>query len=120
MMALNYLTCDIQRLDTVGIDGTLPQPLRIRDLLSLSVEHLDEVTTDDLTLLFRIRNTGQVGKELLAGIHTDHVKTQHFIVVHYLCELVLAKHAMIHEDTSEVLSNGLVQQDGSHRRVNTT
>lgn len=108
MVALDNLTRDIQRLDTVGIDSTLRQPFGIGDLLRLSIEDLDEVTSDNLTLLLRVRDSCQVGKELLTGIHTNHVQAQYLIIVEHLLELVLAKHAMVDEDTGEVLAYRLV------------
>ena len=65
MMTLDHLTRDIQTLDTVWIDSTLSQPLGTSLLLCLSIEHLYEVATDNLTLLLWVCYTSQVGKELL-------------------------------------------------------
>ena len=49
VMALNHLTRDVQALDAVRIDGTLGKPLGTCLLLSLSIENLHEVATDNLT-----------------------------------------------------------------------
>ena len=65
MVTLDDLTRDVERLDAVRIDGTLRQPLGISNLLSLSIEHLHEVATDNLALLLWVGNTCQVAKELL-------------------------------------------------------
>ena len=64
-MALDNLACNVERLDTVGIDSALCKPLGTSLLLSLSVEHLNEVATDNLTLLLRIGYTSQIVEELL-------------------------------------------------------
>lgn len=54
MVALDYLTGDVQTLYAVRIDGALCEPLGAGLLLSLSIEHLHEVAADDLTLLLGI------------------------------------------------------------------
>ena len=64
-MALDDLTSDVERLDTVRIDSALCKPLGTSLFLSLSVEHLNEVTAYNLTLLLRIGYTSQVVEELL-------------------------------------------------------
>ena len=120
MVALDDLTGNVQRLDSVRIDSALCQPLGIGNLLSLSIEHLDKIATDNLTLLLRVGNASQVAKELLAGINANHVQPQTTVVVHHLLELVLAQHTVIDEDTRQVLTNGTIQQHGSNRTVNTT
>ena len=120
VVTLNDLTRDVQRLDTIGIDCTLRQPLGIGDLLRLGIEHLNEIAADDLTLLLRIGDTSQVSEELLAGIDSDHVETQHLIVVHHLTELVLTEHTVIDEDTGEAVADSSVQQHGSDGGVDTS
>ena len=120
MVALDDLTRDVQRLDTVGIDGALCQPFGIGNLLGFGIEHLDEVATYNLTLLLWVSDTCEVAKELFAGIDANDVQTQTTVVVHHLCELVLAQHAMINEDTGEAVADGLVQKNSSNAGVNTT
>ena len=120
MMALDHLAGDVQRLDTVGIDRALSQPFGIGNLLGLGIEYLDEVATDDLSLLLWIGHASQIGKELCAGIHTDHVQAQHLVILHDLSKLVLTEHTMIHEDTCQVTTNGTIEQDGSDRRIHAT
>ena len=110
MMALDDFSSNVQTFDAVGIDGALGKPTGIGNLLRLGIEHLNKVASDDLTLLFRIGHTSQVGKELGTRIHTNNIQSQHLVVFHDLLELVLAQHSMIYEDTSESIANGLVQQ----------
>ena len=112
MVRLDYLTCDIERLDTVRIDSSLCEPLCVLDFLSLCVEHLYEVTTDDLTLLLWVGNASEVREELLACINTYHVKTEALVILHYITELVLAKHSMINEDTCKAVADSLVEEYG--------
>ena len=64
-VALDYLACDVERLDAVGVDCALSKPLCAGLLLSLSVEHLNEVAAYNLTLLLRIGYTSQIVEELL-------------------------------------------------------
>ena len=47
VVALDDLARDVERLDAVGVDGALRQPLDIPDLGGLLVEDLDEVRPDD-------------------------------------------------------------------------
>ena len=119
VVTLNHLASDVQTLNTVGIDSTLCQPLGIFYLTCLGIKHFNKVTTYDLTLGFRISSTFQVGKELLAGIHTNYIQTQTFIGIHHLGKLILAQHAMIHEDASKVLAYSTVQQGGTYTRIHT-
>ena len=110
MMALDNFSCDIQALDTVRIDSALCKPLSTFNLLSLSIEDLYEVATDNLTLLLRICNASKVSKKLLACIYTNNIQAQALIVVHNITELVLAQHAMVNKDTGKVLANCTMKQ----------
>ena len=65
VVALDHLARDVERLDAVGIDGALGQPLGVGNLLSLGIEDLHEVAAYDFALLLGVGDAGQVGKELL-------------------------------------------------------
>ena len=119
-MALDYLAGDVERLNTVGIDGALCQPLRINNLHSFSVEHIDKSSSDDFALAFGFFHTSQFCEELFASIYANHIQTEAFIVFHHRVKLVLAEHTVVHKDTSEVAADGLVEQHRSYRRVHTT
>ena len=114
VMGLDDLARDIKRLDSVGINGTLGQPLRILDLLGFSIEHLDEVASNDLTLLLGVTHTCQVGKELLRSIHADYIEAETLVVVHHIAELILSKHAVIDEDTGEIFADSAIEEHGCH------
>ena len=117
MMALDDLACDIEALDAVGIDGSLGKPLGIGYLVRLLVEHLHEVAADDLALLLGFCHAFQVAEEAFAGIHTYNVQAQALVVVHHIGELVLAEHAVIYEDTGELVADGTVEQNGCHAAI---
>ena len=119
-MALDYLAGDVERLNTVGIDGALCQPLRIGDLHGFCVEYIDETCTDDLTLAFGFFDTSQFCEELFASIYANHIQTKAFVVFHHRVKLILAEHTVVHKDTSEVAADSLVEQHGCYRRVYTT
>jgi hypothetical protein len=52
-------------------------------------------------------------------IHVDYIQAQALVVFHHVTELILAQHTMIYEDTGKVLTDSLVQENGSHTGVNT-
>ena len=114
MVALDYLARDVERLDAVGIDSALCEPLCAGLLLSLSVEHLNEVATDNLALLLRVGNASKVGEELLACVYADNVQAQALVVFHNVAELVLAEHTVVDEDTCEVAADSLVEEHGCY------
>ena len=118
MMALDNLSGDVKTLYAVGIDGALCEPFCTCYFLCLGVKNLHEVAADDLSFLLRVGHTGKVGEELLAGIHTDDVKSETLIVVHHVAELVFSEHSVIDKDAGEVFANGTIEEHGSHRRVN--
>ena len=99
VMTLDYLSRNVKTLYAVGIYRTLSKPLCTGYLLCFGIENLNEITADNLALLFRIGNSRQVGKEFLARIYADNIKSETFIIVHNITKLVLTKHAMIYKDT---------------------
>ena len=108
-MALNGFPRDIQAFDAIRIDSPLRQPFRIGNMLCLGVEDLYEIATDELALLLGIRDSFQIRKELFAGIHADNVQAEIGIGIHYLMELVFAKHPVVDKNTSQILPDSLVQ-----------
>src|SRR3981189_3556368 len=53
---VRFLGLRARRLDDVGIDRALREPLPPGELLRLALEHFDELAPDDLPLLLRIRD----------------------------------------------------------------
>ena len=120
MVTLDNHTRNTKTLNTVWVDSTLCEPLSIGNLLCLSVKHLNEVTTNNLTLLLWVGNTFQILKELFRCINADNVQSKSLISIHHLCKLVLTEHTVVYEDTSKVLTDSLIEQYCTNRRVNTT
>ena len=56
VVALDDLARDVERLDAVGVNRALRQPLRVGDFVGLFVEYFHEVATDDFALLFGVGN----------------------------------------------------------------
>ncbi len=111
------------RLDHVGVDGALRQPLRALgavafELGRLSLEHIDEQPADDLSFFLGIGHARQLAQEQLAGVHTNHLGVQlareH---VHHQVALVQAQQAVIDEHAGEVVADGAVNQRCRHRRI---
>ena len=114
VVALDNLSCNVETLDAVRIDSALCEPFCPNLLLGLGIEHFHEVPADDLALLLRIGDSGEVGKEFLRCVHTDNVKSETLVVLHHIMVLVLAQHTVIHEDTRKVIADCLVEQYGSN------
>ena len=53
----------------------------------------------------------------MAGIHADDVQAQALVVLHHILELILAQHAVVHEDTRQLVADGAVEQDGTDGAV---
>ena len=120
VVALDGHAGDAQALDAVGIYGALCQPFRIGNLLCLGVEHLNEVAADNLTLLLRVGHAFKVLEEPLRGVYAYDVEPQSLISFHHLAELVFTQHAVVDEDTREVLADGFVEQGGADGGVDAT
>ena len=95
------------------------QPLGIGDFHGLGIEDIDEAGADNLTFGFGIFHSGQFGEEFFARIHTDHVQSETFVVLHHRVKLVFAEQTVVDENTSEAISDGFVEQNGCHRRIDT-
>ena len=115
VMALDDHARNAETLNAVWIDSALSQPLGIGNLLGLGVEHLHEITANNLAFLLWVAHALQVLEELVASVHAYHVESQSLVSLHYLLELVLAQHAMVYENTREIAANSLVEQGGAHR-----
>jgi hypothetical protein len=106
------------RLDDVGIDRALREPLHVADLLGLGVEHLDEEAPDDLALLLGIRDAGEPREERIFSIYADHVRAQVLREhSHDLIAFVQAQQARVDEHADELIADRLVQQRGHDRRI---
>jgi hypothetical protein len=107
-----------RRLDHVGIDRALRQPLHALDLRGLAVEDLDEGAPDDLALALGIRHALELAQELALGAHADHldahVLREH---LHHVIALVQAQQAVVDEHAGQLLADGAREQRGDHRGI---
>ena len=85
--------------------------------MSFRIKYIDKTFTYYLAFTFRLGNTFQFRKKLSTGIHTDYIQTETLIIVHHILELVFTKHTVIHKDTSQILTDRLIQQNSSYRRI---
>ena len=90
MVALDDRTRDAERLDDVGIDGALTEPLDVLELVRLLIEDLDEAAADDLALLLGVGDALQGAEELVPSIDSDDVQPQVLVVAQDALELALA------------------------------
>ena len=114
VVALDDLARDVQAFDAVWVDCSLGQPFGIGNFLCFCIEHINETFTDNFAFALGVSDARKFGEELLAGIHAYHVQAQAFVVVEHIAEFILAQHAVVHEDASEVGTNGAMEQNGCH------
>ena len=97
----------------------LGEPFGVGYFLRLGIEHLNEVATDDFTLLLRVGDAFQILEELVACVYADYVQAETLVCVHHLLELVFAQHSVVNEDARQVGTDGAVEQSCADRRVHT-
>jgi len=90
VMAFDCLSRDVQTFNAVRVDSALCQPFGVGYFMCFGIEYFYKVTANNFTLLFRVSHAFQVFKELVAGIYTNYVQSQTFVVVHYVFKLILA------------------------------
>ncbi len=127
-------TLDTAGLDHVRVERSLHEPrnlvtlgivrdvsrrfLRAQDFRGFIVEDRDELAADDLALRLGVGNAAQLREKALRCIHRDHVELE--LVAHvllHLRELVLAQHAVVHENAREPVADGPLHQYRRNGRV---
>ena len=94
------------RLDHVGVERTLHQPLDLAfallDAAGFFLEHFDEFVANDLAFLLGIIHAFELSEKTVGGVDGIEVKAE-FIAQRFLyfLEFVLAQHAIVHEDASQ-------------------
>ena len=87
-------------------------------VLRLAFEDADEFFADNPALLLRIGDTFQGGKKLTGSIHRHqfgaHLLAEGF---HHLFRFALAQQTGIHEDSHQLVADGLMHQRGRDGRV---
>src|SRR5437868_4324812 len=88
------------------------------ELLGFCVEYSYELVADYLAFLFRISNAGELGKKLCAGICRDQIQPKSIAQIGLnLSKFILPEYAVVHEDTSETLADGAIDQHSRNRGI---
>ena len=111
---------DGKRLNYIGINSALCQPFHVFYLMSLFIKYIDKAFADDFALFLGIGDSCQQLVEIFTGIHTDYIQPKVLVVVQYVLEFIFPQQAMIHKDASEVFADRFMQQQCSHRRINSS
>ena len=104
------------RLDHIGIDCSLCEPVRSGQLASLFFKDFDKDTTNDLSLLFRVVDTGEFVEKTLLGIHADdldaHVLGEHG---HDLVAFTITQQSIVDKHAGQLIADRAMQQCRNHR-----
>ncbi len=113
--------------DDVGVEGALDEEGDLFAFTFLSLEHevggsglegADELAADDLALLLRVGDSGELGQELFARIDGDEADADRVDVVLFdLDAFVLTQQTVIDEDAGELVADGLVDERCGHGGV---
>jgi hypothetical protein len=117
-------------LDHVGIEGALDEELdgvivraRVRadDVAGGLLEDPDELSPDDLALLFRVTDPGERGQEAVLGIDDHQVDPGRVDeVLLDLLGLAGAQQAVVDEDTGQLVTDRALDERSRHRGVHAT
>ena len=96
----------LRRLDHVRIERALGQELRVRGLLRLALEDVDELVADDLAFLLRVGHAGQLVEEPVDGVSHAQVELE-MVAERGLDQLrlVFAEQAVVHEDADQLVAD---------------
>ena len=88
------------------------------DFVCVFLEHIDEQTTDDLSLGFRVGLSFQLAKKEFRLVRMDylqvHVITKH---AHNFLGFVFTQKPVVDKNTGQLVSDGFVNQRGRNRAV---
>ena len=108
-MAFNDFACYVKAFYAVGVNSALGEPFGIGYFLCFGIKYVNEAFANDFTFLFGFGYTGKLFEEFFAGIHTDNVEAEAFIVMKNIVEFVLSQQAVIYKYASEVPADGAMQ-----------
>ena len=111
---------DAVGFQNVGVNGALSQEGDALQLLSFFSENVDELLADDLALLLRVGNAGQLVQKAIHSVHIDEVGV-HLVLEHLddLLGLALAEQTVVHVNADELLADGFDEQSGDYGAVHT-
>ncbi len=120
VVALDDLARDVKALNPVRVNRALCKPAGILYLHGLGIEHVDEPLAYYLAFFLRVRHPLKLRKEFLARINPDDIESETLVIFHDIPELILAEKTVVNEDAGQPVSYGLIEQNRSHGRVNTS
>ena len=65
VVTLDDFACDVEALDSVGINRALREPTGVFYFLCLGLKDIDKALADDFALLLRVVHTGQLAEKLI-------------------------------------------------------
>ena len=96
----DYVTVDIGKEETGLLDGISDNGKEVLNLYRFAAIEADKIS-----------------EEAFAGVHSYNIQSQALVIMHHIGKLILAEHAMIHKDAGELVTNGFMEQNGSHTAV---
>ena len=103
-------------LDHVGIKRSLGQVPGPSGLLGLLLKKVNELVADDLPLLFRVHDAGQLTQKKVAGVHHPQVQAQvEAEKLFHFSRFILAQQAVVHKNAGQLASHRSVQENRHHR-----
>ena len=114
------VSLDAHAFRNIRIDSPLGQEGNTVLLAGFLLKDTDKLGTDDLALLLRIADTGQLVQEAVHRVHVNQVGFH--LVAENLDDLfgfTFAQQAVVDVHADQLLSDGLDQQRGDNRAVHT-
>src|SRR4051812_38830487 len=109
------------RLNHVRINRTLREEVDACQLVGFLIEHFDEGTANDLSLLLGISHTGKARQESLLRIYPDDVDAQVLSERgHDLIAFTETQKACVDKHADELFADRAMQERSNDRGVNTT
>ena len=105
------------RFNYVRIYSALCQPFNVFNQMGFVIKNFNKNTTYDFAFGFWVAHFCQFFQKAFACIDTFHVQTHAFVLFEYIMKFVFAQQSVVDKNTIQILSDGLVQQNGSNRRV---
>src|SRR5574341_1182096 len=107
------------RFDHVRIQSSLHQKIHLTQLFSLFLKDLNELVSDDLSLLFGVGDASKGGQKSFSHSHPFDIQLtvigegfEDFL------KLIFAEQAIVNKDTGEPGANGARNQSCGDRRIN--
>ena len=104
--------------ENIGPDGALRQKLHAVHLARFFRENFNELSADNLALLFGVGHAGQLVQEAIRSVHINQVRV-HLVAenLDHLFRFALAQQAVVDMHAEQLLADRLDQQRGHDGRI---